>query len=89
MEDIPFALVTIDVKEEPEDIQSFMDKYGYNFKVLLDYDGFASHRYRVSQHPMKFLISPEGKVVAWAVGYRPWGSEAMNLLIRKVSQGNI
>ena len=79
--------MTIDVQEEREVVQDFMQSNGYSFTVLLDIDGIASYRYRVRSHPMKFLIDPKGKIVGWARGYREWDSVAMRMLIRKVSEG--
>ncbi len=83
----PFEVVTIDVQEEREVVRDFMKQGGYTFTVVLDKDGFVSYRYRVFSHPMKFLIDPSGKVVGWASGYRQWDTEAMRMLIKKVSGG--
>ncbi len=83
----PFEIVNIDVQEEREVVQDFMQSNGYSITVLLDIDGIASYRYSVRSHPMKFLIDPKGKIVGWARGYRQWDSEAMRMLIKKVSEG--
>jgi len=83
----PFKIVNIDVQEKREDVRDFMKKNGYTFTVVLDEDAYVSYRYRVRSHPMKFLIDPSGKIVGWASGYRQWDTEAMRMLIKKVSGG--
>ncbi len=83
----PFEVVTIDVQEEHEVVREFMKQHGYTFIVVLDEDGFVSYSYKIRSHPMKFLISPSGKIVGWASGYRQWDTEAMRMLIKKVSGG--
>ncbi len=83
----PFEILNINVQEDREDVRDFMKKYGYTFTVVLDEDAYVSYRYRVRSHPMKFLIDPSGKIVGWASGYRQWDTEAMRMLIKKVSGG--
>ena len=83
---MPFEVVTIDVEEEYEVVQSLVQYNNYTFTVLLDETGHVSRTYEVRSHPMKFLIDPSGKLVAWAHGYREWDSAAMRMLIDKVNE---
>ena len=55
--------------------------------LLLDPDGEVSAAYRITATPTAFLIGRDGRLVARAVGTKPWTSEAgravLHHLLRK------
>ncbi len=81
-----FEVLAIDVGEDRIMVEGFIKKNGYTFPVLLDSDGKVSNLYDVRSHPRTFLISPAGRVIGIAVGYRKWDTEAMLMLMRKLLQ---
>jgi len=72
------------VGEEPETVRKFMAENGYTFPVLLD-PGFVAQMYGVKQHPMKFLVDPEGRLVAYSIGYGQWDLPQMDALARELA----
>lgn len=77
-------VLTISVAEEPEVVEKFMAEHGYTFPVLLD-PGFVSQMYGVRQHPMKFLVDPDGRLVAYSIGYGQWDVPQMDALARELA----
>lgn len=70
--------------EEGDVVRKFTQENDISFPVLLDEDGVVSFQYDIRAHPKKFLISPEGKVIGMADGYREWDSEIVKSLIRQL-----
>jgi peroxiredoxin len=83
-QDEPFAVLTIDVGEERREVRNFIRKHKYSFPVLLDTDMLVAEKYHIRQHPMKFLIDTDGRMVGYAAGYGQWDDPAMKILIRKL-----
>lgn len=65
-------------------VRKFAQEKDISFPILLDEDGTVSFQYNIRAHPKKFLISPEGKVIGVADGYREWDSEIVKSLIRQL-----
>lgn len=55
----------------------FLARLKLTFPVALDPEQEIAGRYGASNLPMTFLIDPEGKVIAAAVGGRDWESPAI------------
>jgi peroxiredoxin len=72
------------VGEQAEAVQEFLKGKDVSFKVLLDKDMRVSTQYDIRQHPNKFLINENGKVIGTALGYREWDSDAMKALIKQL-----
>lgn len=57
-------------QEDAADTAEFCQEHGVTFTALLDEDGYAaSNSYGITNVPSIFLISPDGKVQARAVGF--------------------
>ena len=84
--DKPFKVLLISVMEPQETIKNYMKKENLNLTVLLDRFGKVSTQYNVRNHPVKFLIDGEGKLMATGFGYRDWDSEEMNKLVNILVQ---
>jgi peroxiredoxin len=54
------AILTVDSKESPEIVQSFVNKFGVTYPVLLDTDGAVSDQYRIFAIPTGLFIDAEG-----------------------------
>lgn len=63
------------------------------FPILLDFSKETTKSYKVFSIPTTFLISPEGKIIAKAIGYRDWNSkeskDMFNLIISKYLKGTV
>lgn len=62
------ALLAIDLQEDPGKVKTFAKKNGMNFPVLLDINGMAGNRYRVSGIPTTFILDGKGIIRDMIVG---------------------
>ena len=77
----PFVMWAVAMKEEREKVAPFMDKHHFQFTVLLDRDGAVSARYNLRGLPTTYLIDCHGNTVGWSVGPQEWTSEAIHTLL--------
>lgn len=57
-------------QDDPTATREFMKEFGIRFPVLIDERGYpASNQYGITNVPSLFLIAPDGKVQASAVGF--------------------
>ena len=73
--------MAVDVGENRDTVEKFIDNKGYTFLNILDKDRQVSTQYGVRSHPMKFIINKKGELVGVARGYREWDSNEMKNLI--------
>ncbi len=76
-----FTVLLIDIRESPEWVATWVKARGITPPVLLDRDGAVTGAYRVTATPTAVLIGRDGKMVARAVGTRPWNSGAGRQLL--------
>lgn len=57
-------------------VQSFIDKLGITFPVLIDPEGVVPSRYGVTGYPETFVIDREGRVIQHTIGPDNWNSES-------------
>jgi peroxiredoxin len=57
-----FAIVSINFKESPEHVRTFMAKVAVEFPVLMDQDGSVSRRWGVFAFPSSFLLDRKGRI---------------------------
>ena len=67
-----FTVLAIDVGESPAKVAAWVEAHRITPPVLLDRDGSVASAYRVSATPTVVLVGRDGKVLARAVGRRPW-----------------
>jgi len=67
-----FAVVGVNFKESPRQVQSFMTRQNLTFPALLDRDGAASATLRVVLLPVTLLLDREGRALWKALGAREW-----------------
>lgn len=77
-------ILAVDVREPPEKIKPFWDKYGLTFHSFLDKNGMASLAFGVRGMPATFLIDRRGRVVGSAPGYRDWFTEDAQAVISEL-----
>jgi len=62
-------------REGAEVVRGFVERLGVSFPILLDPDAEVSLSYGARNLPLTALVSPDGNVLAAAVGARDWGSK--------------
>lgn len=57
-----FEIVSVNFKEDPKTIESFLKRVQVDFPVLIDLDGQVSAEYEIFAFPSSFLIDAEGRI---------------------------
>lgn len=57
-----FEIVSVNFKETPEVIESFLTEVDVDFPVLIDLDGKVSAKYQIFSFPSSFLIDKQGQI---------------------------
>jgi len=68
------TVLLVNIAEPRATVAQVVAARGYTARVLLDPDGGASERYRVTGTPTVYLIGRDGMLLGRAVGARPWAS---------------
>jgi thiol-disulfide isomerase/thioredoxin len=61
------VVLAVNVREDKDLVQEYLDEGGYDFPVVLDEDGHMAQIYLVSGMPTTYFISDDGKLL----GYQP------------------
>ena len=68
LQDRPFALYSVDLQEDAEQVQAFQRDYGLRLYALLDADGDVTRAYGVRALPATFLIDRQGTLQQQRLG---------------------
>ena len=82
-----FAVLLVDIKEQPVQVAAWVKARGITAPVLLDEDGAVTGAYRVTATPTVFLIGRDGRLVARGSGTRPWNNPASRQLLDALTAG--
>jgi hypothetical protein len=82
--DRKFTVLAIDIQEDPKKVEAWVKAKGITPPVLLDRDGAVTGAYRVTATPTAVLVGRDGRMLARAVGTRPWTSPAGKALLDAV-----
>ena len=77
LHDEGLEILAINVLENPQTVQAFIDAEGFTYPVTLDRDGGVMMRYGVRAYPTTYLIDRQGYVIGVRPGYHDWGTDAM------------
>ena len=66
------TVLAVNIEEGRDKVLPWVRQHGVTVSVLLDVDGDVTSEYRVTATPTTILIDREGKMLARAVGTRPW-----------------
>ena len=73
--DRSLTVLAVNIEERPETVRSWVRQHKVTVPVLLDADGEVSADYRVTATPTTILVDRAGRLLARAVGTRPWAGE--------------
>lgn len=77
-----------DFKKAREKVARFREALPFTFLVLYDTQGEAAENYGVSQLPVSYLISREGKVLERILGFRKWTTGSLFDKIKHIVEEN-
>jgi peroxiredoxin len=66
------AVLAVNMEEPPEAVAAWVRRKRVSMDVLLDPPGIATRAWGITATPSAFLVDRDGRVVARAVGTRPW-----------------
>ena len=69
------VVLAVDIEEKPEVVARWVKGRSLTMPVLLDVDGKVNNGWGVTSTPTVFLVGRDGRLVAKAVGSRPWTSD--------------
>jgi cytochrome c biogenesis protein CcmG, thiol:disulfide interchange protein DsbE len=70
-----FTMIGIDVQEDPKLVADFIQKRGFEYRILLDRNGKVGQNYKVTYFPSTFFIDQNGMI-----RFRHFGSISENQL---------
>ena len=82
-----FVVLAIDIREPKGLVERAVRERGYTFPVLVDSTSEIALRYQVRATPTVYLVNRRGKLVASAVGARPWDSQQGKKLLHELLTG--
>ena len=81
-----FEIVAVNLQEDPATVQSFVDKNGYEFPVLLDRSGSIAREYGVRGIPTSYVVHSDGRLLAMLVGPYEWDGDGIVSAIETITQ---
>jgi thiol-disulfide isomerase/thioredoxin len=79
-----FKILAINMGEEMEEVQQFVDEVKPEFTILMDTDGSALAEWKVFVAPASFLIDTTGKIRYTLYGATEWDSEETILQLKEL-----
>ena len=79
--DLGLVVYAVNIEEGRRVVAGWVEKNKLTMPVLLDPPGDASAAYQVTATPTVYLIGRDGKLVAKALGTKPWTSEQGRALL--------
>jgi thiol-disulfide isomerase/thioredoxin len=68
-------IVAVNLQEDRNSVQRFVDEYDLSFPVLLDTTGRIGATYGARSIPTTYIVDREGFVLAGTIGTREWDTE--------------
>jgi len=71
------GMIAINVGEDAETVQAFLEQIPVSFPLPLDTDSKVSQRWPMRGLPTTFVVGPEGRLIYKATGEREWDDPAL------------
>lgn len=62
------VILAVNVKEEKDKVKDYIEGGGYDFEVVLDYEGKVAQTYLISAYPTSYFIDKEGILLGGVPG---------------------
>jgi thiol-disulfide isomerase/thioredoxin len=84
--DAGFTLVAISVDTDPAKVGPFLTSHKLTFQVGLDPRMDLANSYAVRALPSSFIVGPDGRLAALAIGPRHWDNSAAHSLVERMAR---
>ena len=84
LKDDGFVILAVDLGEDKQTVQKFVDEYGLTFPVVLDQTNAVGGMYDARSIPTTYLVGRDGNILGRAVGARPWEDDEYMDLFREI-----
>jgi peroxiredoxin len=81
------AVLAVNIEERRETVAAWVRRAKVTMPVLLDPSGQVTRSYGVTGTPTAFLVGRDGKLVARAVGTKPWTGDKGRKLLERLLAG--
>jgi peroxiredoxin len=82
--DAGLVVLPISIEEGRTTVAAWTRTQALTMTLLLDPDGTTSSAYRITATPTVFLVGRDGRLVAKALGTKPWTSETGRALLQRL-----
>lgn len=79
-----FRILAVNMQEPRAEIEGFIRDLKLTFDVILDPTGDLAQSYGVTVLPTTYIIDGKGRIVARALGERPWDASAYVDALREI-----
>lgn len=83
----PVAVLTINLREKPQDVRAYWKKENFDMPVLMDTDGHVGQSYGIRGIPHTVVIH-KGRIAHVHVGYSPAMAEMLKAEVEKLLDEN-
>lgn len=84
LKDEGFVILAVDLAEDGNTVQNFVDELGLTFPVVLDKTGEVGAAYDARSIPTTYLIGRDGNILGRAIGVRPWEEDSYRDLFLEI-----
>ena len=77
MDGKPFKIVTVNMAEDKQSVEQFLDQVPVDFPVLMDKDGQVLGQWKVFAAPANFILDKQGNILYTLYGAIDWDSDDM------------
>ena len=86
MAGVPFKILAVDMGEEKEEVERFVNEVKPEFTILMDSSGKSIADWRVFAAPSNFIIDSEGNIKYTLFGGVEWDSDEMVQKLKALSK---
>ena len=86
MAGVPFKILAVDMGEEKEEVERFVNEVKPEFTILMDSSGKSISDWRVFAAPSNFIIDSEGNIKYTLFGGVEWDSDEMVQRLKALSK---
>lgn len=84
LKDKNFVILGVEVGEEWDTVQPFVDQFAVKYPILLDNNSAVSREWKIIGLPATYFVDPQGRITHAIHGSRDWDDARLRLQIMKL-----